>query len=86
MNGYKAKIRGTTKDGRLRGRFLWLLETMCRKCGVDIQMIDSTLDYYENKANIEAQVHKRLYLNPKKERNNHEKGLRAMVKVYDAVS
>jgi len=80
--GYKAKIRGTMKDGRLRGRFVWLLETMCQKCGVDIQMIDSTLDYYENKANIEAQLHKRLYL----KRQNHEKELETMVKVYDAVS
>jgi len=67
---YKAKIRGTMKEGRLRGRFMWLLETMCRKCGVDVQMIDNTLDYYENKRNIETQAHKRLHLNPHKKNRN----------------
>jgi len=68
--GYKAKIRGTMKDGKLRGRFLWLLETMCRKCGVDVQMIDLTLDYYENKHNIEVQVHRHLFLKPHKKRES----------------
>jgi len=83
--GYKAKIRGTTKGGRLRGRFMWLLETMCRRCGVDVQMIDATLDYYENKRNIESQAHKRLCLNPhkthKKSKYLDEKEWKSMVKI-----
>jgi len=47
---------------RLAGRFVWLLETMCRRQEIDIQLIDYELTYWENKANIEGQVHKRLIL------------------------
>jgi len=47
---------------KLEGRFVWLLETMCRKQGIDVQLIDSELTYAENKTNIERQVHKRLRL------------------------
>ena len=38
----------------LSGRFRWLLESMMRKQGIDIQELDYELDYWENKAAIEA--------------------------------
>lgn len=34
-------------------RFIWLLEEMCRNCGVDVQLIDLRLSYSENKDNIQ---------------------------------
>lgn len=36
------------------GRFRLLLESMMRKQGIDIQELDYELDYWENKAEIEA--------------------------------
>lgn len=36
------------------GRFRLLLESMMRKQGIDVQELDYELDYWENKAEIEA--------------------------------
>ena len=38
----------------LTGRYRWLLEFMVRKQGIDVQELDYELDYWENKAAIEA--------------------------------
>jgi len=77
-------VKGTMKDGKLRGRFIWLLEEMCRRCGVDVQLIDARLDYYENKANIEEQVHLRLFLKPEKRLPEVEQEeLDAVVEAYE---
>jgi hypothetical protein len=46
----------------LAGRFLWLLEAMCRQQGIDVQEIDSMLDFWENKAAIEAKYRTMLVL------------------------
>ena len=71
------------RNGRLRGRFLWLLEEMCRRCGVDVQMIDHGLDYFENKKNIEEQCHVRLFLKPdKRAPEEHEKETDLLVTMY----
>ena len=78
----RRKISGTMKDGRLRGRFIWLLEEMCRRCGVDVQMIDPTLDYYENKRNIEMQTRKRLFLKPEKAAKAEMKEMEALAESY----
>ena len=78
----RRKIKGTMKDGRLRGRFIWLLEEMCRNCGVDVQLIDPTLDYYENKRNIEMQTRKRLFLKPEKAAEAEIREMEALAKTY----
>jgi len=78
----RGKIKGTMKDGRLRGRFIWLLEEMCKRCGVDVQMIDPTLDYYENKRNIEMQTRKRLFLKPEKAAEAEIREMEALAKTY----
>lgn len=46
----------------LPGRFRWLLEEMCEKQGIDIQEIDPALDFWENKAAIEAKYNTVLVL------------------------
>jgi hypothetical protein len=46
----------------LSGRFRWLLETMLRKQGIDVQALDDALDYWENKAAIEAKYRTMLVL------------------------
>ena len=38
----------------LMGRFRWLLKSMMRKQGIDVQELDYELDYWENKSAIEA--------------------------------
>lgn len=71
------------RHGRLRGRFLWLLEKMCRRCSVDVQMIDHGLNYCENKRNIEEQCHVRLFLKPEKRGpEEQEKETDLMVRTY----
>jgi len=68
----------------LPGRFRWLLEEMCRKCGIDVQMVDYAIDFWENKANIEGQTHKRLFLKPeKKQVEEEEKRIREIVEAYE---
>ena len=79
------KIRGTIdkQKGRLRGRFKWLLEEMCRQTGVDVQMIDPTLDYFENKRNIEEQARKKLFLKPeKREPEEEEAEIERVERIY----
>ncbi len=46
----------------LEGRFRWLLSTMMRKHEIDVSYIDSSLDYWENKLNIERQFAVKLSL------------------------
>ena len=46
----------------LAGRFRWLLETMCEHQGIDVQEIDYELDFWENKAAIEAKYRTVLVL------------------------
>lgn len=41
---------------------MWLLEEMCLRAGIDTMMIDPTLTYWENKAEIERQEHAKLHL------------------------
>jgi len=50
------------KRYRLEPRFVWLLGTMLRKAGIDISYIDSSLNYWENKNNIEHQFDVKLSL------------------------
>ena len=59
----------------LAGRFKWLLETMCRRQGIDVQLIDDELTYSENKRNIEEQARTRLVLKVEKleERKEEER-------------
>ena len=86
MSGIKS-IRGTfdKKKKKLRGRFVWLLETMCKACRVDVQMIDYQLDYFENKKNIEEQAHARLFLKPEKRVPEEEaREIESVVKSYRA--
>jgi len=46
-------------------------------------MIDPTLDYHENNANVEEQAHKRLFLKPaKRGPEEEEKEIRRIVKAY----
>ena len=47
----------------LAGRFRWLLETMMRKQGIDVQELDTTLNYWETKAEVEAKYRTKLVLN-----------------------
>ena len=54
----------------LPGRQMWLLETMCRRYGIDVKLIDPMIGYWENKEEIEREAHVRLHLKEKK--NNHE--------------
>ena len=49
----------------LKGRFRWLIESMLRKQGIDVQELDYALDYWENKAAIEAKYRTVLVLKPK---------------------
>ena len=49
-------------DKVLAGRLRWLLETMMRKQGIDIQELDVSLDYWEAKAEIEAKYRTKLVL------------------------
>ena len=46
----------------LPGRQMWLLEEMCLRAGIDTMMIDPTLTYWENKAEIERELHTKLHL------------------------
>jgi len=46
----------------LAGRFRWLLETMMCRQGIDVQELDSSLDYWEAKAEIEAKYRTKLVL------------------------
>jgi len=72
------------RGGRLQGRFMWLLEEMCRRCEVDTEFIDPTLTYYENKAEIEKEAHTRLFLKPDKRGPKVEmEEARDMVKSYE---
>jgi len=81
----KAKINGTMSNGRLRGRFMWLLSEMCRKCDLDVQVIDPALDYFENKAAIEREYRRRLFLKPDKRAPEEElKQIDREVKSYVA--
>lgn len=49
-----------------------------------IQMIDPNIDYLENKANVESQMHKRLFLKPEKRRaEEEEKRIKAVVEAYE---
>ena len=48
---------------RLVGRFIWLLKTMMRLQGIDVQELDVSLDYWEAKAEIEARFMTVLVLN-----------------------
>jgi hypothetical protein len=50
----------------LSGRFRWLLESMMRKQEIDIQELDYTLNYWENKAAIEAKYRTMLVLKANK--------------------
>ncbi len=45
---------------RLEGRFRWLLRSMLDKHDIDEQYIDTQLNYWENKQNIERQFNLRL--------------------------
>lgn len=44
----------------LEGRFRWLLEKMCREKGIDLQLIDDNLSYWENIDNIQKLAHVKL--------------------------
>jgi len=46
----------------LPARQMWLLEEMCLRAGIDTMMIDPTLTYWENKAEIERELHTKLHL------------------------
>ena len=46
----------------LPGRQMWLLTQMCKRVGVDPKFIDSSLDYYENKEEIERAQDTQLHL------------------------
>jgi len=60
-----------TQPGQiLPARQMWLLETMCRRMGVDVKLIDPMIGYWENKEEIEREAHTRLHLKVKKD--NHE--------------
>ena len=60
------------KNGRLRGRFIWLLEEMCRNSGVDVQLIDHRLTYSENKNNIQRITGIKLRLNKNSRKMDEE--------------
>ncbi len=47
----------------LAGRFRWLLETMMRLQEIDVQELNTTLDYWEAKAEIEVKYRTKLVLN-----------------------
>ena len=59
-------IRMSVNKKALAGRFRWLLETMMRKQGIDLQELDYELDYWENKAAIESKFMTVLVLKLKK--------------------
>lgn len=44
----------------LAGRFSWLLETIMRRQGIDVQELDRSLTYWETKAEIEAKYRNKL--------------------------
>jgi len=48
------KERFARADSVMEGRFIWLLEELCRRNGVDIQLIDHSVTYSENKEEIES--------------------------------
>ena len=50
------------KKKALAGRFRWLLETMMRNQEIDVQELDTTLDYWEAKSEIEAKYRTKLVL------------------------
>ncbi len=56
-------MKGNRK-GELPGRFRWLLEEMSRKQGFDVQEIDRSLTYWENKRIVEKKYHTALVLKP----------------------
>jgi len=48
----------------MKARFIWLLEELCQRNGVDIQLIDPSLTYSENKHNIESKTGIKLRFSP----------------------
>ena len=49
-------------ERRLEGRFKWLLGELCRRAEIDVQEIDSSLEYWEAKEEIEKRFHVELRL------------------------
>ncbi len=50
------------KKKALTGRFRWLLGEMMRRQGIDVQELDTTLEYWEAKAEVEAKYRTKLVL------------------------
>lgn len=45
-----------------KGRFKWLLDSMVRRAGIDVQEVDHSLEYFEAKHEIERRFHVELKL------------------------
>lgn len=65
-------------------RFRWLLETMMKQQGIDIQELDTSLTYWEAKAEIESKFRTKLVLKLDKLDEHIEEELKKIAETYGA--